>query len=169
VDAVFDSAAAAALPQTSARARPTRWWAAALVAVGLVFGSTSAAHADAKPRSAPVVFVAAQQAGAPHGGSTMRPDAKFTWGWISGTLYLNRSETKKASTTSTLLDGLGALTGVLKGSLGSLASILLSWVKAQRAFISRVAGGAVHAGKCVKIKIYGLFFTLGTYSGGYCS
>ncbi len=87
---------------------------------------------------------------------------KMTWGWTSGTLYLNKSETVKVSHGAVAIV-LGAV-GVFKGGPW-IAFVLLD-----AAEIVYVAANAVSAHHCEELK-WPLFYPgmlPRTYSGGYC-
>lgn len=94
-------------------------------------------------------------------------DPKFTWGWVTGTVYFNRSETKKASTASGLI---GVALGACAASLatGPFATIFCAGLAAHAGAIATVAAYAYGEGKCLKIKLP--TFTPGTVKlgDGYC-
>jgi hypothetical protein len=83
-------------------------------------------------------------------------DPKWTWGWVSGTVYFNKSETTKMAYNAAFVAGMASFLPVPWNALAV----------AYASNIARVAGlsSAVH--KCVKIKYPP--FTPSTYSGGYC-
>lgn len=91
-------------------------------------------------------------------------DPKYTWGIISGTVYLNRTETNK------LILGT-AITSIIAYGFGG-------WTGAVPASVAAVAAYHYNEGRCVKVKLRalstnGLFtWELGSYggshAGGYC-
>lgn len=95
-------------------------------------------------------------------------DPHYTWGWVSGTAYLNRGETHNVASGGTAVAaavcaGLNAVAGPYAGA-GCLAVVGDIVFQANRAW---------NSGKCVKLKMYGLppvasFGGAYVYSGGYC-
>ncbi len=85
-------------------------------------------------------------------------DPKFTWGWVTGTAYFKKSETKKIANN-------GAL-----AAMGSwaLPPGLNAYVGMHAAAITKVATSAKNNKRCIKIKFAGGLFVPGEYSGGYC-
>ena len=90
-------------------------------------------------------------------------DPKFTWGWLTGTAYLNRLETRSLKTFSAAA-GLAAMicagAGLATAGWGCVGSgaYAAQWLY--------VAGNAYSDHKCVKIKLpYMVAFP---YSGGHC-
>jgi hypothetical protein len=87
-------------------------------------------------------------------------DPHWTWGWVTGTVYLNKKETNQlAFGTSLGAMGLGF-------SVASLAALPLGSMSADASY---VAGN----GNCVKFKIYPTgWYVPGEYGGrsgdGYC-
>ncbi len=91
-------------------------------------------------------------------------DPKYTWGWVTGTVYLNRNETNK------LILGT-AITAIITYGFGG-------WAGGIPASVSAVATYHYNEGRCVKVKLRplsrkGLFtWELGSYggshAGGYC-
>jgi hypothetical protein len=95
-------------------------------------------------------------------------DPKWTTGWVTGTLYFNKSETINiASGSATLIGGVCAASG----ALGGPPLIGACLIGAGQAIYT--ANAAKNAGKCLKLKmlIAGPPVYLGgyTYSGGYCT
>ena len=134
---------------------------AALVAVPTIAIASSDSHPA--PPASPVsmgIFVPDHAASSAdpsrHGFSGVTPDVKFTWGWITGTVYFNRRETK--------------LIAAYGGAAGYLASLLGPWgvlVGSHIGAITAVASYASSTGRCLKIKVPAI--TPGVYSGGYCT
>ena len=100
---------------------------------------------------------------APAAPTVGRPTIKFTWGWITGTVYFNRRETRSlrtvtaaAAAAATICATMGAQTlGVACGVSGAAVH---QW--------SYVAANAHSAQKCVKIKLPTMWAS--AYTGGYC-
>ncbi len=83
-------------------------------------------------------------------------DPKWTWGWITGTVYFNKHDTGHVATNAAFVAVLFAAAPPPFDAYGILNS----------ANISRVAGNAQTDNKCVEIKIP--TFIPSEYSGGYC-
>jgi hypothetical protein len=85
-------------------------------------------------------------------------DPHYTWGWVTGTVYFNKSETKKFAVISTGLAFLSSFSGVWAPILRTYFTILAA-----------EAGWAVAENKCVELKSTG---QVSRYSGsqgsGYC-
>ena len=82
-------------------------------------------------------------------------DPKYTWGWITGTVYFNKSETKK-------------LCSATKSIIYTLIKKRF-WVPiilAVATTLFAVTCLAKHLGKCIKVKSSGL---VQYYTGGYCT
>jgi hypothetical protein len=91
------------------------------------------------------------------------PAAHWTWGWVTGTVYLNRHETNLISTGTSLTAILGPLGAITMGAAAAFGGLGQYF-----AYVYR-------AGHCVKFKIYPGFpppVTPGEYwgtsGGGYC-
>ena len=97
-------------------------------------------------------------------GSWGRPTVKFTWGWVTGTVYFTRAETRSMKTVTYAAIIAGAIcTFTASHTFG--AGCLVSG-----AMISQwnyVAGNAYADGKCIKIKLP--YMWAYSYSGGYCT
>ena len=105
-----------------------------------------------------------QTVGSPAGATMVKPVMKYTWGWLTGTLYLNRRETRSLRSVSfalTVAAGLCAHYAVQTyGSACALTVALQNqW--------SRTAEQAYAKRACVKIKTPYLWAY--TYTGGYCT
>jgi hypothetical protein len=85
-------------------------------------------------------------------------DPRYTWGWVTGTIYFNKNETKKFAV------------GV--GVAAFIASFSGPWAPLMRgyaAYIGAVAGWAVADGKCVAFKSTLVAYEYGgSQGGGYC-
>jgi hypothetical protein len=83
-------------------------------------------------------------------------DPKITWGWITGTVYFNKSETRKLAAVNTAASVLAAaLPAPFKVAVIPLGALA---VRAQWALADN---------KCIKIKLPALRFD--SYRGGYCT
>jgi hypothetical protein len=82
-------------------------------------------------------------------------DPHYTWGWISGTVYFNRSETIKAAVSTAFIAGVGAFA---PPPFDLIMAASAGWY-------SVVAGWASADNKCLKINTNGY---AGEYGGGYC-
>jgi hypothetical protein len=83
-------------------------------------------------------------------------DPQFTWGWISGTVYFNKSETRKVAY------GGGVASWIPNPYIVVAGRTMVTW-----------AGYAVASNKCIKLKVYAigiipLNLQPGYYTGGYC-
>jgi hypothetical protein len=90
-------------------------------------------------------------------------DPHYTWGWVTGTVYYGRAETRQMKTLSTataLLGGLCAATGpeTAGASCAIGAALYAQW--------AYVATNAYGDGACIEIKVPYLWAS--KYSGGYC-
>lgn len=83
-------------------------------------------------------------------------DPKFTWGWVSGTMYLSKFETQLICAY-----GVAAFTWI--GVVGFWLSIVTVTLGA---IITGSACAAAALNKCIKVKSYGV---IQQYSGGYCT
>ena len=82
-------------------------------------------------------------------------DPKITWGWITGTVYFNKSETRKLAAANTAAGVLAAaLPPPFKAAIVPLGALA---VRAQ---------WAIADNKCIKIKLPSL--RIDSYRGGYC-
>ena len=88
----------------------------------------------------------------------MTPNAKFTWGWVTGTLYFNKRETRNLSWIG------GALAAI--SNLPTIAYSFQTLLKASVAYLVGEAGFALANNRCVKVKLPAL--AIQTYRGGYC-
>lgn len=82
-------------------------------------------------------------------------DPHYTWGWVTGTIYFNKHETR-------LFTAYGTAVGLVASLGGPWAPLLRGYV----AYLMTVAGKASADGKCLKVKST---LTAYEYSGGYCS
>ena len=94
----------------------------------------------------------------------LEADPKHTWGWVTGTAYYNRPETRSLKTRSyayVVAAGLCAAFGTQTAGAACAigAAVALQW--------TFVANNAYGDGKCVKIKVP--TFWASAYSGGYCT
>ncbi|GJF34742.1 hypothetical protein KNE206_74420 [Kitasatospora sp. NE20-6] len=93
-------------------------------------------------------------------------DPKYSWGWITGTIYYNRAETNKWRYSGTAITlawtALAAITaefGPVGWALGAGGVVAWSY------YVTGVARTAYGDGECLKIKSY---LAAGHYRGGYC-
>ncbi|MFC1436237.1 RHS repeat-associated core domain-containing protein [Streptacidiphilus sp. N1-3] len=93
---------------------------------------------------------------------------KWTFGWFSGTLYLNKKETSKivrAAGVIAIFNSAATLFAVT-----GLGGVILKWIALNAAVIAWKASGASSRHHCIKLKwpigYPGLI--PGEYSGGYC-
>jgi hypothetical protein len=91
-------------------------------------------------------------------------DPKYDWGWVTGTAYLNRKQTRSMKTLSygaTVAAGLCAAFAAqtLGASCAVSAALYAQW--------NYVAGNADGDGKCIKIKVPTMWAY--AYSGGNCT
>ncbi len=94
-----------------------------------------------------------------HASFPVTADPKFTWGWVSGTVYFNKSETRRIATGASIASWIPNPYAVIGGrSIAAWASI------------------AVATNRCIKFKVSafsailaGSGATPGYYTGGYCT
>ncbi|MGW1287462.1 hypothetical protein ACWD4N_28135 [Streptomyces sp. NPDC002586] len=95
-------------------------------------------------------------------------DPKYTWGWVTGTVYYNKNETKWMRNKGNALAAGLAFSSIVGGALGGPAGAVVAtgvtgiWA----GYTATVASNAVSDNKCLKIKLPML--KAETYSGGYC-
>ncbi|MEV5874244.1 hypothetical protein AB0L75_08435 [Streptomyces sp. NPDC052101] len=95
-------------------------------------------------------------------------DPKYTWGWVTGTVYYNKKETKWMRNKGNALAAGLAFSSIVGGALGGPAGAVVAtgvtgiWA----GYTATVASNAVSDNKCLKIKLPML--KAETYSGGYC-
>lgn len=79
-------------------------------------------------------------------------DPQFTWGWVTGTLYFDRSETNTATTAAGLSAILG---GICAGSIatGPFAIAICTGAGAQAGVIGVMANHYYNTNRCLKLKI----------------
>lgn len=139
------------------------------VLIGLIVGAlllvswVATTPVDAATPHPPATVTGHWQPDAPYGSATQPQMAHWTWGWVTGTVYLSRNETSQLSFGASLSGILGAVVsvGAVAATFGSLA--------AYAAYVYR-------QGHCVKFKLYPgavLLFAVpgeywGTAGGGYC-
>lgn len=90
-------------------------------------------------------------------------DPKYTWGWVTGTTYYNRKETRSLKTRSYGYIVAAALCAAFGTQTAGVACAVAGAVVAQWNY---VASNAYGDGKCAKIKIPIMWAY--AYSGGYC-
>ena len=90
-------------------------------------------------------------------------DPHYTWGWVTGTVYYGRSETRSMKTLSYAGVVAGGLCAVFGPETLGAACVISGAFYAQWNY---VAGNAYGDGKCVKIKVP--TFWASAYSGGDC-
>jgi hypothetical protein len=95
---------------------------------------------------------------------SITPDAKYTWGWVTGTVYYNRGETRSLKTVSFAGFVAAGLCAAFGWETAGAACVISGALIAQWNY---VAGNAYANGHCVKIKIPS--FWAFEYSGGYCT
>ena len=93
----------------------------------------------------------------------VRPDMKFTWGWITGTVYFNRAETRTLRTATAAAAAAASICGAFGAQTFGLVCAASTTLQGQWSY---VANGAYASRKCVKIKVPTMWAS--TYSGGYC-
>lgn len=103
--------------------------------------------------AAMLVTVAAPEASA----ARSQPQAKYTWGVVTGTIYLNKRETAYISLSA------GAVS-TFASALPPPANLI---VAGAAALLSAYAGKAVVDGRCMKIKISTVPFTPAIQPGTY--
>jgi hypothetical protein len=85
-------------------------------------------------------------------------DPRYTWGWVTGTIYFNKNETKKFAVGV----GVAAFIATFSGPWAPL-------MRGYAAYIGAVAGWAVADGKCVAFKSTLVAYEYGaSQGGGYC-
>jgi len=82
-------------------------------------------------------------------------DPVLTWGWVTGTLYFNKIETRLICT-----GGLGGINGI---TLSGLWLPILTKITVYLSLYSCVAGAL---GRCIKVKSYGAVYI---YTGNHCN
>jgi len=90
-------------------------------------------------------------------------DPHYTWGWVTGTAYFNRAETRSAKTTSTAW-GIAAGLCAAFGPETLFAACAISGAAAAQ--WSYVAGNAYGDGKCLAIVVP--IMVAHAYSGNWC-
>lgn len=90
-------------------------------------------------------------------------DPKYTWGYVSGTTFYNRKETRSLKTRSYAYVVAAGICAALGTASAGTACVAAGAFAAQWNY---VAGNAYGDGKCVKIKVP--TFWAYAYSGGYC-
>jgi hypothetical protein len=90
-------------------------------------------------------------------------DPKFTWGWVTGTIYFDKAETRRARSYAGAAWALGAACAFI-GSATFGAGCIAAGIEA--GWIAVQAANAVGDGRCLKIKVP--TFEPGTYRGGHC-
>lgn len=96
-------------------------------------------------------------------------DPHIDWGWVTGTMYFNKTETKVAATVAGFQTFLDVVYLFLIGTgIGSIAAAI---IYVSEASIAYTAASAWASGRCLYIR-GGLQLppvTWDTYSGGYCT
>lgn len=90
-------------------------------------------------------------------------DPKFTWGWVTGTAYYNRAETRSMKTLSFAAIIAAGLCASFAWATAGASCVIGGAFFAQWQY---VASNAYGDGKCIKIKIP--TFWASAYSDGYC-
>lgn len=90
-------------------------------------------------------------------------DPKYTWGYVTGTTYYNRKETRSLKTRSYAYVVAAGICAALGPQSAGAACVAAGAFAAQWNY---VAANAYGDGKCVKIKVP--TFWASAYSGGYC-
>jgi hypothetical protein len=85
----------------------------------------------------------------------VQADPHYTWGWVTGTVYFNKRETRLLAATGSSVSFIASLPGPWQLILRGYAAYLLT-----------TAGVAVAQGKCLKVKST---LSARVYSGGYCT
>lgn len=141
------------------------------VLLGLTFVTSAEAMSNttpAIPTKAPTTAVAIPMAGV--GNVVFVPDAQiaranihYTWGWVTGTAYLNKSETRLLRGYSYAVIVAAGMCAVFGWESAGLACAVSGAMTAQWQW---VASEAVTHGRCVKIKVPTMIAY--EYSGGDC-
>ena len=95
-------------------------------------------------------------------------DPHYTWGYITGTIYYNRAETKWMRNKGNII-AMGSATAAAVGAIagGPIgATVGAGFTAAWATYTATVAGNAYGDGQCLKIKLPTP--TAGAYKGGYC-
>ena len=95
---------------------------------------------------------------------TKTSNVKYTWGWVTGTVYYNKAETRSMRTYSYAAMAAGAICAVFGPETVGAACAIGAVAIGQWNY---VAGNAYAAGQCVKIKLP--IMIAYQYSGGYCT
>lgn len=102
-------------------------------------------------------------------------DPKFTWGWVTGTAYFNKAETKTIASAgwgAASLTSVCALVGAaFGGPVGAAAMGAACFVYSATIVYTAGVANNSRPSKCLKIKVIPAIPTIlqpGTYSGGYC-
>jgi hypothetical protein len=103
-------------------------------------------------------YVLTQHVATPGATFPVTADPHYTWGWVTGTIYFNKVETKKFAVGV----GIAAFIATFTGPWAPL-------VRGYVAVIGAVAGWAIADGKCVDFKSTGTAHEYGGSQGdGYC-
>jgi len=93
---------------------------------------------------------------------------KWTFGWVSGTIHLNKNETARTTRAAQFIGFINGAAGIF--ALTGIPGLLAKWVALNAAGVAWKAAGANSRHHCVKLKwpigYPGLLS--GEYSGGYC-
>jgi hypothetical protein len=90
-------------------------------------------------------------------------DPHYTWGWVTGTAYYDRAETKSLKTYSFALIVAGGLCAAFAWQTAGASCAISAALFSQWQYVASNAHGE---GRCVKIKIP--TFWAYAYSGGHC-
>jgi hypothetical protein len=90
-------------------------------------------------------------------------DPKHTWGYVTGTTYYSRKETRSLKTRTAVYTAVSAICAAFGTQTGGAACVAAGVVAYQWNY---VAGNAYSDGKCVKIKVPTMWAY--AYAGGYC-
>jgi hypothetical protein len=90
-------------------------------------------------------------------------DPRYTWGYVSGTVYYNRSETRNMKTASAAATAAAGICAFFGAETAGAACVLSAAVYGQWLY---VAGNAYGDGKCLKIKAPPFWGS--AYKNSYC-
>ena len=124
------------------------------VALGPIIDTVTGSAATVNPLTKHLVDL--NQPGAIRNGPAFNCDCHWTWGWVSGTLYLNKLGTK--------LFGIGG--AFVSQMLSAIPSPFAWLIRTYVASLITVAAVGAATGRCFKLKTYGSGLL---YTGGFCT
>lgn len=99
----------------------------------------------------------------PDTAPAVKQDIHYTWGWVTGTAYLNKAESRSLRTYSYAVIVAAGLCAAFGWESAGAACLVSGAMTAQWQY---VAGNAVSAGACVKIRVPTMWAY--QYTGGDC-